>query len=147
MGVFASRSPFRPNPIGLSCVKLEKVSETESEGKVLIVSGIDVVSGTPVIDIKPYLPISDCRPDAVGGYSDEMAGYELNVEFAPGVYEKVPEKDREAVTGCIKSDPRPSYHDDPERVYGMVYNGLEIKFKVSEGTAYVLSAEETDNDS
>lgn len=147
VGVFASRSPFRPNPIGLSCVKLEKVSETENEGKVLIVSGIDVVSGTPVIDIKPYLPISDCRPDAVGGYSDEMAGYELNVEFAPGVYEKVPEKDREAVTGCIKSDPRPSYHDDPERVYGMVYNGLEIKFKVSEGTAYVLSAEETDNDS
>ena len=147
VGVFASRSPFRPNPIGLSCVKLEEVRETEKEGTVLIVSGIDVVSGTPVIDIKPYLPLSDCRPDAVGGYSDDKAGYALKVEFAPEAYEAIPEEDREAVAGCLKSDPRPSYQSDPDRIYGMIYNGLEIKFKVNEGSAFVLSAEAAKKDS
>ena len=141
VGVFASRSPFRPNPIGLSCVKLESVEKTENEGTVLNVSGIDLVSGTPIIDIKPYLPLTDLHPEATGGYAEAAAGYELELEYAPGVYETIPEDKRAALEGCIKNDPRPSYQDEPDRTYGMVFAGLEVKFKVEDGRALVLSAE------
>ena len=141
VGVFASRSPFRPNPVGLSCVKLEKVELTEKDGPVLTVSGIDTVSGTPIIDIKPYLPLSDCLPEARGGYSDEAAGYELGVEYAPGVRDNIPEHMRAAVEACIKNDPRPSYQDEPERVYGMNFDGIDVKFTVLGGKALITGAD------
>ena len=142
VGVFASRSPFRPNPIGMSCVKLERLEKTENEGTVLIVSGIDLVSGTPVIDIKPYLPLSDCRPEAKGGYAEEAAERELEIEYAPGISEKVPDELREALEGCLRNDPRPSYQSDPDRIYIMDFSGMEIRFSVRENKALVVSAGE-----
>lgn len=142
VGVFASRSPFRPNPIGMSCVKLERLEKTENEGTVLIVSGIDLVSGTPVIDIKPYLPLSDCRPEAKGGYAKEAAERELKIEYAPGISEKVPDELREALEGCLRNDPRPSYQSDPDRIYIMDFSGMEIRFSVRENKALVVFAGE-----
>ena len=141
VGVFASRSPFRPNPIGLSCVKLIRVEHTIDEGDVLIVGGVDMVSGTPVIDIKPYLPISDRRDDAVGGYSDDRAGYRLEVVLPPDADKKLPEELIKGLAGCLAEDPRPSYQEDPERVYGMEFEGFEVRFKVAGGTATVTEIE------
>lgn len=133
MGVFATRSPFRPNNLGLSCVKLERV-----EGCELVVSGVDILSGTPIYDIKPYLPAADCIPQAAGGFADEFADYRLNVDFPPKLLELLPEDKREAAIACIADDPRPSYQDDEQRVYGMRFAGCDIRFKVADGTAQVV---------
>lgn len=136
MGVFATRSPFRPNPIGLSCVRLERVEQT-AEGPVLIVSGADLMDGTPIYDIKPYLPYADCIPDAAGGFAPQRA-QELTVDFPPALLQQVPQEKREALCGVLACDPRPHYHDDPTRVYGMRFAGLEVRFCVEEKTVRVV---------
>ena len=139
VGVFATRSPFRPNNLGLSCVKLERV-----EGCELVVSGVDILSGTPIYDVKPYLPAADCIPQATGGFADEFADYRLNVDFPPKLLELLPEDKREAAIACIADDPRPSYQDDEQRVYGMRFAGCDIRFKVVDGTAQVVEVVKLD---
>ncbi len=138
IGVFASRSPFRPNPIGLSCVQLLGVEETEGEGHVLRVCGVDLLDGTPILDIKPYLPFADCHPQAVGGYADEVREYALSVDFPPSLLGRIAPEKREAALSCLAQDPRPSYQDDPERVYCMQFASYDIHFTVSDGTAHVV---------
>ena len=141
MGVFATRSPFRPNPIGLSCVKLERVEQTES-GTVLHISGADLVDGTPILDIKPYLTYCDSVPDAVGGWTDGLESAALTVEFPDTLLNKVPQSHRAGLLGVLQSDPRPRYQSDPERVYGLAYGGVNVKFRVSGGTLTVTEVEE-----
>ena len=136
MGVFATRSPFRPNPIGLSCVRLEGV-EQRAEGPVLIVSGADLMDGTPIYDIKPYLPYADCKADAAGGFAPQRAE-ELAVEFPPELLARVPEDKRAALTGVLAQDPRPHYQSDPARIYGMSFAGMEVRFHVADGVLTVV---------
>ena len=143
MGVFATRSPFRPNNLALSCVKLLEVHHTKEYGDVLVVGGADLMDGTPIFDIKPYIPYSDAKPDATGGFTQSYTGYHLEVIFPPDLLEQVPPDLRPALTGVLAQDPRPSYQDDPERVYGMAFGGLEVKFKVCEKTLAVVSVEKS----
>lgn len=137
MGVFATRSPFRPNPIGLSCVKLEGVDLSTPDGPVLFVSGADLVDGTPILDIKPYLPYADCRPEAVGGFAGTAPEPCLAVDFPPALLERVPEGDRSALLGVLAQDPRPPYQRDPRRVYGFGFGGVEVRFTVGDGVLAV----------
>lgn len=137
MGVFATRSPFRPNPLGLSCVKLDGVEYDEIRGPVVRVSGVDMLDGTPIYDIKPYVPHADLRADAVGGFSDAYRDYAVKVEFPETLLAKVPEEKRGALLGVLAGDPRPSYQDDPERVYGFGFAGVEVKFSVGNGVLTV----------
>ena len=130
MGVFATRSPFRPNPLGLSSVKLEAIEHRPDVGPVLIVRGADLMDGTPIYDIKPYIPYADCHPDASEGFTGQTRMHLLQVEFPPTLMAQVPEADRDALTGVLASDPRPSYQHDPARVYGMEFAGLEVHFQV-----------------
>lgn len=139
MGVFATRSPFRPNAIGLSSVKLEGVEQHPDLGPVLHVSGADLLDGTPIFDIKPYLPYTDAHPEATGGFTAGYQGYHLEVDFPPALLEQVPPADREALTGVLAQDPRPSYQDDPDRVYGMAFGRLDVKFRVADGVLTVVS--------
>lgn len=139
-GVFATRSPFRPNPIGLSSVRLEGVKETD-RGTVLIVSGADLRDGTPIYDIKPYLPYTDSHPDATGGFAAEVFGDRLEVYFPGNLLERIPAEKREALKELLAQDPRPGYQDDPERVYGLSFAGREVKFTVADGTLSVISVE------
>ena len=132
VGVFASRSPFRPNPIGLSCVKLLRTERTKTKGTVLIVSGADLLDNTPILDVKPYLPYADCIPDATGGYTDTHARHRLEVVFPPDLLARVTEEKRTGLCDCLAEDPRPSYQDDG-RAYGMRFADYEIKFKVENG--------------
>ncbi len=141
MGVFATRSPFRPNAIGLSCVKLEGVAHEEGLGSVLIVSGADLMDGTPIYDIKPYLPYADAHPEALGGFAP-AAKETIRVECAPALLESVPERQRAALLGVLAQDPRPQYQDDPARVYGMSFGGWDVKFRVQGGTLKVVSLTE-----
>ena len=136
MGVFATRSPFRPNPIALSCVKLEGIEQT-AEGPVLRVRGADLVDGTPILDIKPYIPYADCHPDALGGFAAVPAGESLTVEIPPELLERIPAQRREALRGVLAQDPRPRYQEDPQRVYGFGFAGLEVRFRVEDGRAIV----------
>lgn len=129
VGVFASRSPFRPNPIGLSCVKLEEVKK-ENGSVVLTVSGADLLDGTPIVDIKPYLPFADCVENATGGYAEEKKNHRLQVECALSLLEKLPKDKQAGLLECLADDPRPSYQEDGERIYGMRFGDFEIKFKV-----------------
>ena len=129
-GVFATRSPFRPNPIGLSSVRLEKVDIDPKLGPVLYVSGVDLMDGTPIYDIKPYITYTDSHPDAVSGFASTPAEYLLEVDFPNTLLQKVPESQRESLIEVLAHDPRPQYQDDPERVYGMAFGGMEVKFKV-----------------
>lgn len=138
VGVFATRSPFRPNALGLSCVRLLSVEKTADEGCVLHVAGADILSGTPIYDIKPYIPYADCRTDATGGFAPD-SGQTLRVSFAPGTVERLPEKKRLALEGVLANDPRPRYQNDPERVYGIDFAGFEIKFTVRDEALFVLS--------
>lgn len=138
MGVFATRSPFRPNPVGLSCVKLEQVDYDAADGPVLVVRGADLLDGTPIFDVKPYVPLADCRPDAVGGFSDAHREDRLLVEFPQELLEKVPPQEREALLGVLSQDPRPSYQRDPDRVYGMAFSQMEVRFTVTEGALQVV---------
>ena len=130
LGVFATRSPFRPNPIGLSCVRLVGVEQTAEFGPVIRVAGADLLNGTPIYDIKPYLPYADCKPEAVGGFASAPKEATLTVHIPEEFVEKIPVEKRRAVIGVLAQDPRPSYQDDPERVYGMSFGGMEVKFKV-----------------
>lgn len=137
-GVFATRSPFRPNPIGLSSVKLESVEIDPKLGPVLHVSGADLMDGTPIYDIKPYIAYTDSHPDAVSGFASKPAEYLLEVDFPETFLQKVPECQRESLIAVLQHDPRPQYHDDPKRVYGMAFGGMEVKFKVEEGLLTVV---------
>jgi tRNA-Thr(GGU) m(6)t(6)A37 methyltransferase TsaA len=130
VGVFASRSPFRPNPVGLSCVALERLEKREGKGIVLHVRGADLMDGTPIYDIKPYLPYVDCRREASGGFAERMKGYGLQVEIPSVWLEMIPKEHREILAQVLSQDPRPSYQDDPRRVYGMEYAGMEVRFQV-----------------
>ena len=129
-GVFATRSPFRPNPIGLSSVRLEKVDIDPQLGPVLYVSGADLMDGTPIYDIKPYIAYTDSHPDAVSGFASTPAEYLLDVDFPEDLLQQVPEKQRESLIEVLAHDPRPQYQDDPKRVYGMAFGGMEVKFNV-----------------
>lgn len=129
-GVFATRSPFRPNPIGLSSVKLQKVEIDPKLGPVLHVSGADLMDGTPIYDIKPYIAYTDSHPDAISGFASKPAEYLLEVEFPESLLQKVNPELRESLVEVLAHDPRPQYHDDPERVYGMEFGGFEVKFQV-----------------
>lgn len=142
MGVFATRSPFRPNPIGLSCVKLEGVELHTQQGPVLHVSGADLMDGTPIYDIKPYLPYVDCHPEATGGFAASKPEQLLTVDISPDLLEKVRPDLRESLRGVLACDPRPSYQSDPERVYGMDFGGYNIKFTVAETELKVRSITE-----
>ena len=143
IGVFATRSPFRPNPLGLSCVRLEAVEYDAADGPALLVRGADLLDGTPILDVKPYVPLADCRPEAVGSFSDQHREDHLKVEFPPELLAKVPEPQRAALLGVLSQDPRPSYQKDPERVYGMAFAGLEVKFTVEGETLYVKAVEQS----
>ena len=138
VGVFATRSPFRPNNIGLSSVKLERVEHTENEGDVLIVSGADLMDGTPIIDIKPYVPYADAHPEASGGFAAEKFGKKLKVVFPEELLSRVESGKREGLKDLLAEDPRPAVQDDPERVYGMRFSDVEIKFVVSDGVLTVV---------
>ncbi|MBR4391598.1 MAG: tRNA (N6-threonylcarbamoyladenosine(37)-N6)-methyltransferase TrmO [Bacteroidales bacterium] len=137
-GVFATRSPFRPNPIGLSSVKLEGIEMDSKLGSVLHVSGADLMDGTPIYDIKPYIAYTDSHPDAISGFASKPAEYLLDVEFPEECLEKVPETQRESLIAILEHDPRPQYQDDPERVYGMAFAHLEVRFKVEQKHLTVL---------
>ena len=142
MGVFATRSPFRPNAIGLSSVELEKVELDRELGPVIHVRGVDLMDGTPIFDIKPYLPYADSHPEACGGWTDHLERPLLQVEFPAEVLEKVPEKHRDAMRAVLEADPRPRYQDDPQRVYGLTFAKWNIKFRVEGETLYVVEVEE-----
>lgn len=129
MGVFATRSPFRPNNIGLSSVHLDKIEFTEN-GPLLHVSGVDLRDNTPIYDIKPYLPYSDCHPDAEEGFVAQTKSYELQVEFPQELLEKYPPEKRAAIIEVLRQDPRPSYHSDPARKYGVSFAGWDVHFTV-----------------
>lgn len=133
MGVFATRSPFRPNALGLSAVKLEGIVQDPELGPVLLVAGADLMDGTPVYDIKPYVRYADAHPEASGGFVDQVERHRLTVDCPPALLERVPEEKRAALLGVLAEDPRPSYQDDPRRVYGMAFADMEIKFTASEG--------------
>ena len=137
MGVFATRSPFRPNPLGLTVVKLLAV-EDSPEGKALVVSGADMMDGTPIYDVKPYLPYVDSVPEAVGGFTEGTADYHLAVDFPAALLERVPEGERETLQGVLAQDPRPAYQHDENRVYGLPYAGMDVKFTVKDGTLTVV---------
>ena len=141
MGVFATRSPFRPNPIGLSVVKLEAVEMRKNVGPVLRVSGIDMMDNTPIYDIKPYLPHIDGIYDATGGFAYDVKDYCLNVSFLNNCEKDLDDELKTAIYGALSQDPRPSYHNDPQRVYGMEYCGLNVKFYVKNETAFVTDIE------
>jgi hypothetical protein len=130
MGVFATRSPFRPNPIALSAVRLDSIEETAAHGPVLRIRGADLMDGTPILDIKPYIPYADCHPEALGGFASAPAGETLEVRIPPALLEAVPKDRREALRGVLAQDPRPHYQADPQRVYGFVFAGMEVKVSV-----------------
>ena len=144
MGVFATRAPFRPNNIGLSCVKLDRVELDEKDGPVLWVAGVDLLDGTPIYDIKPYIPLTDCHPEASEGYTKETKIHELKVEFPEELLNQYPEEKRQAVLGILAQDPRPTYFQDPERVYGVPFAGFDVKFKVDGDTLVVCGLERLD---
>lgn len=136
-GVFATRSPFRPNPIGLSCVKLTGVEQSGKEGPVLHVSGADLLDGTPIYDIKPYLPYVDSHPDAIGGFAAAFENYQLQVHCDPDLLIQIPEEKRTALLNVLAQDPRPAYQTDPTRRYGMYFAGFEVTFHVKEQMLWV----------
>ena len=141
MGVFATRSPFRPNPVGLSAVQLEEVVLHGADAPYLVVSGADLMNGTPIYDIKPYLPYADCKPEASGGFAPQR-GKTLAVDFPAELLSRVPEDKRDALTGVLAQDPRPHYQSDPQRIYGMAFAGLEVRFRVADGAVYVVEVTE-----
>jgi len=133
MGVFATRSPFRPNSLGLSSVRLLGVEHTENFGTVLHVGGADLMDGTPIFDIKPYIPYGDCHTDATGGFTDRAGDFLLDVDFPPQLLSLLPPEKREAALGVLSHDPRPSYQKNPDRIYGLTFAGFNIRFTVKDG--------------
>jgi tRNA-Thr(GGU) m(6)t(6)A37 methyltransferase TsaA len=138
MGVFATRSPFRPNSLGLSSVRLLGVEQTEDEGMVIHVAGADLMDGTPIFDIKPYIPYGDCHPDATGGFTDTAGEFLLNVDFPEELLQKLPEEKRSAAIGVLSHDPRPSYQRKPDRIYGLNFAGFDIRFTVQDDQLTVV---------
>ena len=138
-GVFATRSPFRPNPIGLSSVKLERIEIDPKLGPILYVSGADLMDGTPIYDIKPYIAYTDSHPEAVSGFASKPAEYLLEVDFPENLLSKIAPEKRETLISVLAHDPRPQYQDDPERVYGMEFGGMEVKFRVENEQLTVLN--------
>ncbi len=136
MGVFATRSPFRPNHLGLSCVRLLSTEQT-AQGTVIHVAGADLMDGTPIFDIKPYIPYSDCHPEALGGFTSTAGDFLLKVDFPEHLLRQLPESKLEAAKAVLSHDPRPSYQKDPERVYGLPFAGFDIRFTVKEDTLTV----------
>ena len=141
LGVFATRSPFRSNPIGLSCVRLTGVDLHTPDGPVIRVAGADLLDGTPIYDIKPYLPYADCKPEAVGGFASQPKEATLQVDIPEEWRSVIPEEKRAALVGVLAQDPRPPYQQDPERVYGMAFGGLEVQFRVEGDRLTVCGAE------
>jgi len=141
VGVFATRSPFRPNPIGLSSVKLEGIEQIDGLGTVLLVSGVDMLDNTPIYDIKPYLPFADSHPEAQVGFAEPVRDYKLTVDFPDKWLCLIPQESRGAILEVLALDPRPSYQEDPERVYGMEFKGFEIKFMVVDDKLIVCKVE------
>lgn len=139
MGVFATRSPFRPNNLGLSCVRLVGIEQTGNQGTVVHVAGADLMDGTPIFDIKPYVPYSDCHPDALGGFTDTAGEFLLKVDFPGELLSQLPEEKRSAAVGVLSHDPRPSYQRDPDRVYGLPFAGFDIRFRVERELLTVCS--------
>lgn len=137
VGVFASRAPYRPNPIGLSCVRLDHVDYDAPDGPVLYVRGADLMDGTPIYDIKPYLPYVDSHPEATGGFAHNVKDYALEVDFPPHFLAQIPESKREALIQILAQDPRPGYKRADPRPFGLTYAGYNVKFKVEEGTLRV----------
>ncbi len=138
LGVFATRSPFRPNEIGLSSVKILGIEQTEAFGTVIHVAGADLMDGTPIFDIKPYIPYSDCHPEATGGFTDTAGDFLLEVCIPDCLGKKVPPDKRDALLGVLSHDPRPSYQQDPDRTYGLSFADMNIRFKVNDNTLTVL---------
>ena len=138
MGVFATRSPYRPNPIGLSSVNLTDVVMDEKNGPLLYVTGADLMDGTPILDIKPYLAFTDSHPEAEGGFAAAIDPYRLEVDFPEELLAKIPEEKRNALLGALREDPRPSYQEDPERIYGLAYGSFDVRFYVREGRLTVV---------
>ena len=141
MGVFATRSPFRPNPIGLSSVKLLGVDLHTKDGPVIHVAGADLMDGTPILDVKPYLAYTDSHPDAIGGFADPVRDYRLEVVFPDAWMAQVPPRLREPVLELLAQDPRPSYQNDPERIYGVAFGGYDFRVRVCEGILTVCEVE------
>ena len=141
LGVFATRSPFRPNAIGLSCVKLERVELHTTEGPILFVAGADLMDGTPIFDIKPYVPYADAHPEASSGFTAALPDATLNVVFPDEWRHLFTAGQQAAIIGILERDPRPHYHDDPERVYGMTFAGYNVRFRVQGSSATVCGAE------
>ena len=138
IGVYATRSPFRPNHMGLSCVKLLGVEHTQQHGTVLHVGGADLMDGTPIFDIKPYIPYSDSHPEASGGFTDHAGEFLLNVNFPEELLSKLPKNKQAAAIGVLTHDPRPSYQRNPDRIYGLNFAGFDIRFQVKESVLTVL---------
>lgn len=141
MGVFATRSPFRPNPIGLSCVRLAGVEPHSELGPILKVRGADLLDGTPIFDIKPYVPYADSKPQALGGFASTPKEATLTVDIPPELLERIPPEKRAALTGVLAQDPRPAYQEDEARIYGMGFGGLDIKFRVEGSRLTVVAVE------
>lgn len=141
VGVFATRSPFRPNDIGLSSVRLQRIELDKKEGPILYVSGIDLMDGTPIYDIKPYIPMADCHPDATEGYTRVTKEHSLEVKFPYELLQMYPEEKRQAIMGVLAQDPRPTYFQDPERVYGVSFAGYNVKFTVDGDRLLVCDVE------
>ena len=144
MGVFATRSPFRPNSLGLSSVRLLGLRHTREYGTVLDIGGADLMDGTPIFDIKPYIPYGDCHPEASGGFTDHAGDFLLTVEFPEQLLKLLPEEKHAAVIGVLSHDPRPSYQREPSRIYGLSFSGFDIRFTVDQKTLTVQSVRKID---
>lgn len=141
VGVFATRSPFRPNNLGLSSVRLIGVEQSRDYGTILHVAGADLMDGTPIFDIKPYIPYGDCHPEATGGFTDHADDFLLNVEFPDDFLKMLPVDKKQAALAVLSHDPRPSYQRKPDRIYGLDFAGYNIRFRVENKTLYVVNVE------
>ena len=141
MGVFATRSPFRPSPVGLSCVRLKEITMDPELGPVIRVFGADLMDGTPILDIKPYVPYADCHPDALEGFTGQNRDYTLQVEFPEKLLDEIPPDRRAALKGVLAQDPRPSYQNDPDRSYGLTFAGFDVRFRVNGDVLTVFEVE------
>lgn len=141
MGVFATRSPFRPNAIGLSCVRLLSVEHTQDMGTVLHIGGADLMDGTPILDIKPYIPYCDAHPEAMGGFTQNAGDYLLEVDFPENLKQRLPAEKQEAICQVLSHDPRPSYQKDSDRVYGLSFAGHDIRFTVKDKVLTVVDVQ------
>ena len=139
LGVFATRSPFRPNPIGLSCVRLDSIELNTPQGPILHVSGADLMDGTPIYDIKPYIPYTDCQHDATAGFTGTVSMHKLNITIPPEIESKIKPGTLKALRGILAEDPRPRYQDDPERIYGFDFDGYSVKFKVPDPDTLIVT--------